>query len=146
MYVFGTPSSNPGPPSHPSYTHIHTFSTSQTNQSINESTGESVFVRVVTPQLVNLLSAHEAMIRIRCGICVDRALVRVMYDRVYAHRCAYMPPAYDRHVPIFSHTRTHQRTRRDTPMPFPVLYVLYISTFVFVYRCVVTPHPCVCVY
>jgi phosphotransferase system HPr-like phosphotransfer protein len=32
--------------------------------------GESVFVRVVTPHMQNLLNAHEAMIRIRYGECV----------------------------------------------------------------------------
>ena len=33
--------------------------------------GESVFVRVVTPQLVTLLGAHEAMVRIRCVLPAD---------------------------------------------------------------------------
>ncbi len=48
--------------------------------------GESVFVRIVTPQLQNIMICHEGMIRIR-----------------------------------------------DTPVPYPFLYVLNISAFVFVY-------------
>lgn len=32
------------------------------------------------------------------------------------------------------YSNSQTKKHRDTPMPFPVLYVLHISTFVFVYR------------
>jgi hypothetical protein len=54
--------------------------------------GESVFVRVVTPHVQNVLNAHEAMIRIRCVrllvgcICSDRPVYLRQFYKVIGTR------------------------------------------------------------
>lgn len=50
------------------YTHTHTYKVKQHVElmCLRLEKGASVFIRVVTPHIQQLLNAHEAMVRIRC--------------------------------------------------------------------------------
>lgn len=58
------------------HTHTHTYKVKQHVElmCLRLEKGASVFIRVVTPHIQQLLNAHEAMVRIRCVFVVAHLL------------------------------------------------------------------------